>query len=77
MDDNPNNFAPLKDTWSTRSDLMYDEWQPYPEFVSNQKYTDGWNGCNGNVKENYSATPKGVYANLQETWSVQKPFQLG
>jgi len=31
--DDPNSFSTQKDTWSKRSDLMMNNWDPYPEFL--------------------------------------------
>jgi hypothetical protein len=64
------NFSPLKDTWTEKSDLTMDNWQPYPEL---ENVLNNYNGC---LKEGYANIKKNNYCSIENTWTEQTPFTL-
>lgn len=66
------NFSPLKDTWTTESDLKMSEWEPYPEL---ENVLNNYNGCPRTI-ESYANIKKDNYSTLDNTWTNQSPFTL-
>lgn len=63
--------------WTKQADLVPSDWDPFPE-LQNPANCYGNNTPNKKTKEDFENPQKKrfPYLNLNQTWSIQKPFNL-
>lgn len=72
-------FSPINDTWSSKSDLKMNDWDPYPELSSPLQNYNGCasGGCSTNRYENYGPnTNPNDYDTLAQSWNIQPRYSM-